>query len=47
MKYPVFTCKKCKKEYTYVKEHAAPISNKPDCICGVCLERGVKKGRKK
>ena len=46
MKYPVFTCKKCNKEYTYVKDFAAPISNKPDNICGTCLERGAKKGKR-
>ena len=45
LKYPVFKCKKCGKEYTFVKDYAAPISNKPTMICGACLERSA--GRKK
>jgi DNA-directed RNA polymerase subunit RPC12/RpoP len=39
MKYPVYACKRCGKEYAYVKEYADKLSAKPTNICGQCLER--------
>lgn len=39
VKNPVYTCKRCRKEYTYVKGFADELSSKPTNICGLCLER--------